>query len=41
MLADIDSDKLAEIRREWPIVKERRPDLYKEILLSGAGPERA
>ncbi len=41
MLADIDSDKLAEIRREWPIVKERRPDLYEEILLSGYVPERA
>jgi N-carbamoylputrescine amidase len=32
MLADIDRDKLAEIRREWPIMKERRPDLYAEIL---------
>ncbi|MGD0229069.1 MAG: nitrilase-related carbon-nitrogen hydrolase [Syntrophorhabdales bacterium] len=32
MLADIDSDKLAEIRREWPIMKERRPELYTEIL---------
>jgi N-carbamoylputrescine amidase len=31
MLADIDRAKLAEIRREWPILKERRPDLYAEI----------
>ncbi|MGA3173644.1 MAG: nitrilase-related carbon-nitrogen hydrolase [Syntrophorhabdales bacterium] len=32
MLADIDHAQLAEIRREWPIIKERRPDLYAEIL---------
>lgn len=32
MLADIDYAQLAEIRREWPIIKERRPDLYAEIL---------
>ena len=31
MLADIDRARLAEIRREWPILKERRPDLYAEI----------
>ncbi len=32
LLADVDVGKLAEIRREWPIMKERRPDQYKEIL---------
>jgi N-carbamoylputrescine amidase len=32
LLADIDIESLAEIRREWPIMRERRPDLYKEIL---------
>jgi N-carbamoylputrescine amidase len=32
LLADADVDRLAEIRREWPIMKERRPDLYQEIL---------
>lgn len=32
LLTDIDLDHLAEIRREWPIMKERRPDLYKEVL---------
>jgi N-carbamoylputrescine amidase len=32
MLADVDRDKLAEIRREWPIMRERRPDLYAEML---------
>jgi N-carbamoylputrescine amidase len=32
MLADADQDKLAEIRREWPIMNERRPDLYTEML---------
>ncbi len=32
LLADVDLDTLKEIRREWPILKERRPDLYGEIL---------
>jgi N-carbamoylputrescine amidase len=32
LLADANIDTLAEIRREWPIMKERRPDLYKEVL---------
>lgn len=32
LLADVNVDRLAEIRREWPIMKERRPDLYREIL---------
>jgi N-carbamoylputrescine amidase len=32
LLTDMDLDGLAAIRREWPIMKERRPDLYKEIL---------
>jgi N-carbamoylputrescine amidase len=32
LLADIDIEKLAEMRREWPIMKERRPDLYAELL---------
>ena len=32
LLAQADEEKLAEIRREWPILKERRPDLYREML---------
>jgi N-carbamoylputrescine amidase len=32
LLTDMDLDGLAAIRREWPIMKERRPDLYKEML---------
>lgn len=32
LLAEVDTDKLAETRREWPIMKERRPDLYGELL---------
>jgi N-carbamoylputrescine amidase len=32
LLADLDMDRLSETRREWPIMKERRPDLYVEIL---------
>jgi N-carbamoylputrescine amidase len=32
LLADADFDGLAQMRREWPIMKERRPDLYGEIL---------
>lgn len=33
LLADVDLGSLEEIRREWPILKERRPDLYSEILM--------
>lgn len=32
LLADADIERLAETRREWPIMRERRPDLYREIL---------
>ena len=32
LIADVDLGYLEEIRREWPILKERRPDLYKEIV---------
>jgi N-carbamoylputrescine amidase len=35
LLADIDLAALAEIRREWPIMKERRPDLYREVAKTG------
>jgi N-carbamoylputrescine amidase len=34
LLADVNLQSLGEIRREWPILKERRPDLYGEILMS-------
>jgi N-carbamoylputrescine amidase len=34
LLADVNLDSLKEIRREWPILKERRPDLYGEILMN-------
>jgi len=33
LIADVDLGSLEEIRREWPILKERRPDLYSEILM--------
>jgi N-carbamoylputrescine amidase len=32
LLADADFERLAEIRREWPIMRERRPDLYQDVL---------
>jgi N-carbamoylputrescine amidase len=32
LLGDVEAARLAEIRREWPIMKERRPELYGEIL---------
>jgi N-carbamoylputrescine amidase len=32
LLADLSIENLAEMRREWPIMKERRPDLYAEML---------
>ncbi len=32
LLADIDFDYLMQIRREWPILKGRRPSLYQESL---------
>lgn len=32
LLADIDLEYLGHIRREWPLMKERQPDLYKELL---------
>jgi N-carbamoylputrescine amidase len=34
LLADVSIEGLAQTRREWPIMKERRPDLYKEVLVS-------
>jgi predicted amidohydrolase len=33
LLADTDLEYLKQMRREWPLMKERRPDMYKEILL--------
>jgi N-carbamoylputrescine amidase len=35
LLAEVDNDRIAEIRREWPIIKERRPELYAEVLADG------
>lgn len=32
LLAEADLSYLSEVRREWPIMKERRPDLYHEVL---------
>lgn len=34
LLADIDFEYLQHVRREWPLVKERRPEHYKEILMT-------
>lgn len=39
LLADFSMERLSEMRREWPIMKERRPDLYAEILNIGNGEE--
>lgn len=33
LLADANLGSLGEVRREWPLLKERRPDLYGEILM--------
>lgn len=32
LIADVDYDYLQRLRREWPILKERRPEQYTEIL---------
>jgi N-carbamoylputrescine amidase len=32
LLADVDFEQLSQTRREWPIIKERQPQFYKEIL---------
>ena len=32
LLADIDFEQLQQIRREWPITKERGPEFPKDIL---------
>ncbi|HNQ46467.1 MAG TPA: nitrilase-related carbon-nitrogen hydrolase [Syntrophorhabdus sp.] len=32
LLADVDFDYLQHIRREWPLLRERKPENYKEIL---------
>ena len=32
LLADVDFEQLRQTRREWPIIKGRRPQFYKEIL---------
>jgi N-carbamoylputrescine amidase len=31
LLADIDFEYLKQMRREWPLMKERKPQFYKEI----------
>jgi len=31
LLADIDFEYQQHVRREWPLLKERKPELYKEI----------
>jgi len=33
LLADIDFEYLQHVRREWPLLRERKPEYYKEILL--------
>lgn len=32
LIADVDLEQLSEVRREWPLLKERRPECYGEIL---------
>ena len=32
LLADVDFEYLKSIRREWPLMKERKPRLYREIV---------
>jgi len=34
LLAEMNIESLAQTRREWPIMKERKPDLYKEVTAS-------
>jgi N-carbamoylputrescine amidase len=38
LLAEVDFNYQREVRREWPIMKERRPDLYGEILMKDGIP---
>jgi len=33
LLADVDLTYLKQMRREWPILKERKPRFYKEVLM--------
>jgi N-carbamoylputrescine amidase len=32
LIADVDLEQLGEVRREWPLLKERRPECYGEIV---------
>jgi len=32
LLADVDFEQLRQTRREWPIIKERQPQFYKDML---------
>jgi len=33
LLAEIDASIIAEIRKEWPFLRDRRPDTYKDLTL--------
>jgi len=40
-LVDIDLKKIQEVRKEWPFLKDRRPEVYSEVCGDGQGyPER-
>ena len=33
LLAEVDLEYIKHVRREWPLMRERKPSLYKEILM--------
>jgi N-carbamoylputrescine amidase len=33
LLTEIDTSIITEIRKEWPFLRDRRPDTYKELTL--------
>jgi N-carbamoylputrescine amidase len=40
-LVDIDLKKIEQVRKEWPFLKDRRPEVYSEVCGDGQGyPER-
>jgi predicted amidohydrolase len=40
-LVDIDLRKIQQVRKEWPFLKDRRPEVYSEVCGDGQGyPEK-
>lgn len=37
-LIDVDLKEIQKVRKEWPFLKDRRPEIYREICIEGQGP---